>query len=148
MLHKEVTDKILKAFYNVYNALVYGFLEKVYENALVIELKKHDFITEQQKKIEVFYEGKSVGIYCSDVVVNDVVVLELKAAETLCEAHRAQLRNYLKSSKHEVGLLLNFGKEPAFERILFTNDRKKTRFLMKQTRVSSTDVRRNRHDTP
>ncbi len=121
MLHKEVTDKILKAFYTVYNALGYGFLEKVYENALMIELKKEGFSLEQQKKVEVFYESQSIGIYFSDVIVDDIVVLELKASEALCKANKIQLQNYLKATHHEVGLLLNFGKKPDFERVVFSN---------------------------
>ena len=124
MLHETLTEKIIKAFYTVYNALGYGFLEKVYENALVIELEKSNLPVEQQKTVTVFYEGVVVGQYFTDVVVADTVVVELKAAESLCESHRAQLQNYLRSTRHEVGLLLNFGKDPEFERILFTNDRK------------------------
>ena len=99
--------------------------EEIYENTLVIELKKSNLSVEQQKAITVFYEGVVVGQYFADVVVADTVVVELKAAESLCESHRAQLQNYLRSTRHEVGLLLNFGKDPEFERIFFTNDRKR-----------------------
>jgi len=125
MLHQEITDLIIKSFYKVYNSLGYGFLEKVYENALRIELLKQGLNVEQQKNIKVFYETEQVGEYFADLLVNDLVIVELKAAENLCEEHEAQLLNYLKATELEVGLLLNFGKEPQFKRKFFTNDRKK-----------------------
>jgi len=124
-LHSEITGLILKAFYNVYNSLGYGFLEKVYENALVIELKKLDLKCEQQKAIEVFYDNKVVGIYYADLVVNDVVIIELKAAEALCKSNEAQLVNYLRASKIEVGVLLNFGKEPQHKKRVLTAENKR-----------------------
>lgn len=125
ILHKEITDKILKSFYKVYNELGYGFLEKVYENALAIELKKTGLTCQKQKPVDVFYETINVGNYFADIVVNDCVIIELKAAEVLVEAHELQLINYLKATQIEVGLLLNFGKEPVFKRKIFTNDKKK-----------------------
>jgi GxxExxY protein len=125
MLHNEITDLIIKSFYKVYNSLGYGFLEKVYENALKIELLKQGLTVEQQKNIKVFYESEQVGEYFADLLINDLVIVELKAAENLCEEHEAQLLNYLKATELEVGLLLNFGKEPQFKRKLYTNDRKK-----------------------
>jgi GxxExxY protein len=125
MLHNEITDLIIKSFYKVYNSLGYGFLEKVYENALKIELLKLGLQVEQQKNIKVFYESEQVGEYFADLLVNDLVIVELKAAENLCEEHEAKLLNYLKATELEAGLLLNFGKEPQFKRKLYTNDRKK-----------------------
>jgi len=124
MLHSELTEKIIKAFYTVYNKLGYGFLEKVYENALVIELKKSGLNIKQQQKINVYYDSSQVGEYFADLVINEVVIIELKAAEGLVEEHKNQLINYLKATDREVGLLLNFGKEPQFKRVIFTNDRK------------------------
>ncbi len=124
MLHSNITDKIIKAYYTVFNTLGFGFLEKVYENAMVIELQKYGLSVVQQQKIPVFYDGQSVGEYFADLVVNNAVVLELKAAEQLRQEHQAQLLNYLKATKKEVGLLLNFGKSPEFKRVIFTNDRK------------------------
>ncbi|KAB2859903.1 MAG: GxxExxY protein [Flavobacteriales bacterium] len=121
LLHKDITDKIIKAFYEVYNELGYGFLEKVYENALLIELMAIGLSCEKQKKINVFYDGQLVGEYYADIVVNEIVIIELKAAETLCEEHEFQLINYLKATEIEVGLLLNFGKKPQFKRKIFTN---------------------------
>ncbi|GFO62157.1 GxxExxY protein [Geomonas paludis] len=122
MIHEETTDRILKGFFKVYNTLGFGFLEKVYENALVIELAKLGLEVNQQPKIPVYYDGLLVGEYFADVVVQDVVILELKAAEALRDEHYAQLTNYLKASDKELGLLLNFGKKPQFKRIIFSND--------------------------
>lgn len=125
MLHGDLTDLIIKSFYKVYNILGYGFLEKVYENALKVELLKLGLKVEQQKNIKVYYESEQVGEYFADLLINDSVIIELKAAESICEEHEAQLLNYLKATNIEVGLLLNFGKEPQFKRKYFTNDKKK-----------------------
>ena len=123
MLHGELTDKIISSFFKVYNTLGYGFLEKVYENALVIELKLAEINVLQQQNIKVYYENQVVGDYFADIIA-DQVILEIKAAESLRTENRAQLINYLKATDKEVGLLLNFGKTPEFKRVLFTNDRK------------------------
>jgi len=123
-LHSDLTDKILSCFYDVYNQLRYGFLEKVYENALKYELEKRGFKVESQKKIEVFYDGQRVGEYYADLVVDDLVIIELKAAEELCVEHSYQLLNYLRATKFEVGLLLNFGKKPQTARKTFLNSAK------------------------
>jgi GxxExxY protein len=125
MLHEELTGKIIGAFYAVYNTLGHGFLEKVYENALVLELRKQGMLAEQQKRIDVFYEGQRVGEYFADIVVDECVVLELKAAEAIAPEHEAQLINYLKGTSLEVGLLLNFGPKPQFVKRIFTNDQKR-----------------------
>ena len=125
LLHKDITDKIIKSFYTVYNELGYGFLEKVYENAMFLELVSTGLYCEKQKQIKVFYNGQIVGEYFSDIIVNSFVIVELKAAEALYEEHEFQLINYLKATEIEVGLLLNFGKKPEFKRKLFTNDKKK-----------------------
>ena len=117
--HSEITEKVIKAFYKVYNTLGYGFLEKVYENALYIELVAMGLLVEKQKQIKVNYENKEVGLYFADLTVEECVILELKAAEALCEEHEFQLINYLKATEIEVGLLLNFGKRPEFKRKVF-----------------------------
>jgi GxxExxY protein len=122
MLHSEITEKIIKAFFKVYNTLGYGFLEKVYENALIIELKKIGFHISQQYNIKVYYDGKIVGDYFADIIVDNNVIVEVKATEGLREEHQTQLINYLKATDKEVGLLLNFGKTPEFKRAIFTND--------------------------
>jgi GxxExxY protein len=120
--HSELTDKIIKAFYNVYNTLGYGFLEKVYENSMVLELKKMGLDATSQKAIKVYYDAQEVGDYFADLVVNDCIIVELKSVESIGEQHEAQLINYLKASSIEVGLLLNFGKSPQFKKKVFSND--------------------------
>ncbi len=125
-IHSDITEKIIKAFYNVYNKLGYGFLEKVYENAMLIELTKFGLNCKNQFPIEVFYDEKKVGEYFTDIIVNDTVIVELKAAENVCEEHECQLVNYLKATEIEVGLLLNFGKEPQLKRKVLTKDHKKS----------------------
>jgi len=124
MLHKETTGTIIQAFYAVYNALGCGFLEKVYENALCHELTKQGLNVRQQVPIRVYYDGLPVGEYFADLIVEDHVIVELKAAESLHPGHAAQLVNYLKATEMEVGLLLNFGPKPEFARKIFTSDRK------------------------
>jgi len=121
MLHEEITDKIIHAFYRVFNALGYGFLEKVYENAMAIELRKNGLKVEVQKDIRVLYESQTVGEYFADLFVDDKIIVELKAAKTLSDEHEAQLINYLKATRTEVGLLFNFGQKPEFRRKLFHN---------------------------
>jgi GxxExxY protein len=124
--YADITEKIIGAYYKVYNQLGYGFLEKVYENALALELEKIGFKVEHQKKIVVYYDGHVVGDYFADLFVDDVIIVELKALRELSEEHEAQLLNYLKATPIEVGLLLNFGLEPAHKRKVFDNERKGT----------------------
>jgi GxxExxY protein len=123
-LHEDITGKIIKAFYAVYDKLGFGFLEKVYENALLIEFKKVGLVSESQKLIKVHYDNQIIGDYCADIVVEGKIILELKAVEELVEAHEHQLINYLRATDKELGLLLNFGKKPQVIRKIFTNDRK------------------------
>ncbi len=123
-LHSHTTRAILQAFFKVYNTLGYGFLEKVYENAMVIELTKMGLPCGKQKPIDVYYEGLPIGQYFADIIVDGQVIVELKAAETLVPEHECQLVNYLKATQVEVGLLLNFGKEPQYKRRVLTNDYK------------------------
>lgn len=124
-LHSEITELIIQCFYKVYNEMGNGFLEKVYQNSLLIELRNAGLIFEPQKQIKVFYQNQIVGEYFADIVVNECVNVELKAAETLIEEHEFQLINYLKATEVEVGLLINFGKKPEVKRKIFTNDRLK-----------------------
>jgi len=123
--HEKLTEQIIKAFYKVYNTLGYGFLEKVYENALAIELRRTGLGVAQQHPIKVYYEGELVGDYYADLIADNTIIVELKAAEAVSEAHEAQLLNYLKATEIEVGLLLNFGPKLEFRRKIFTNDKKK-----------------------
>lgn len=120
-LHSELTGKIIKAFYNVYNELGYGFLEKVYERSMLIELNALGLECSAQVPINVFYEDEKVGEYYADILVENKVIIELKAAEGIREEHEAQLLNYLRATDVEVGLLLNFGKKPEHKRKLFEN---------------------------
>jgi len=119
--HSDITEKIIKAFYKVYNTLGYGFLEKIYENALFIELLEMGLFVEKQEQIKVYYEGEEVGVYFADLIVEKCVIVELKASQALCEEHEFQLINYLKATEMEVGLLLNFGKKPEHKRKVFSN---------------------------
>ena len=124
MKHEQLIEKIIQAFYKVYNTLGYGFLEKVYENAMFIELTSLGFQVEKQKKVLVYYYGSIVGDYYADLIVDNVVTLELKASECLVEENECQLINYLKATNIKVGLLLNFGKTPQIKRKIFDNDKK------------------------
>lgn len=125
ILHGEITDKVIEAFYRVYNKLGSGFLEKVYRNAMAVELTNMGLHVEQEKNIKVYYESVEVGDYYADLLVSNLVIVELKAAESLRKEHQAQLVNYFRATDIEVGLLLNFGKKAEFKRKIFTNDRKR-----------------------
>ncbi len=125
--HKELTDVILKTFYDVYNELGHGFLERVYQNAMFLALQEAGLKVEAQRRIKVYFRGKEVGEYFADIIINDSVILELKAATCLVEEHELQLINYLKATDIEVGILLNFGKEPEFVRKMWVNDKKNFR---------------------
>ena len=122
--HSELTSNIINAFYFVYNILGYGFLEKVYENALAHELRKRGYDVVQQAAIQVVYDGEIVGVYYADMLINNRVILELKAAKKIVKQHEAQLLNYLKASQIDVGLLLNFGPAPQVKRKIFESARK------------------------
>ena len=123
--HSDITSKILHAFFKkVYHRLGYGFLEKVYENSMAIELRSMGLKVEQQAKINVYYEGAIVGEYLADLLVEDAVIVELKAAPNILIEHEAQLLNYLRATPYEVGLLLNFGPKADFRRKAFDNERK------------------------
>jgi len=121
LLQKELTSKILNAFFHVYNQLGYGFLERVYENALAHELRKRGHTVTQQMSIAVYYDGVQVGEYFADLLVDRLVIVELKAAESISKQHQTQLMNYLKATQVEVGLLLNFGPKPEFRRLVASN---------------------------
>jgi GxxExxY protein len=121
--HQDLTERIIAAFYEVYNTLGWGFLETVYQNAMQHELRKRGLRVYPQSKIDVFYDGVHVGEYFADLLVEDCVILELKAAEQLAPEHEAQLLNYLKGSSIDVGLLFNFGPKPQFRRKVFETAR-------------------------
>ena len=119
--HGAVTDLILKAFFRVYNELGYGFLEKVYENSMAIAARKLGLTVGQQVAIVVHFDAEVVGEYAADLLVDNLVIVELKAVKSLAEEHEAQLLNYLKATPYEVGLLLNFGPKPQHKRKVFDN---------------------------
>ena len=122
--YKELTEKIIGIFYKVYNNLGYGFLENVYEYAMMIDFKKENIPAVSQYAIKVFYEDEIVGEYFADILVDDKVIVEIKAVKNLAIEHEAQLLNYLKATDKEVGLLLNFGPKPKIKRKVFDNNRK------------------------
>jgi GxxExxY protein len=122
--HRKLTEKIIKIFYRVYNKLGYGFLEKVYENAMMIELSREGIPAVSQSAISVFYDGEIIGEYYADILVDSKIIAEIKAARSLAKENEAQLLNYLKATDIEVGLLLNFGPKPEIKRKAFDNFRK------------------------
>ncbi|NQE05647.1 hypothetical protein C5S32_07240 [ANME-1 cluster archaeon GoMg1] len=122
--YKELTEEIIRIFYRVYNKLGYGFLEKVYENAMMIELKKAGIPAVSQYAIKVLYEAEVIGEYYADILVENKVIVEIKAARSLVKENEAQLLNYLKATDIEVGLLVNFGTKPEVKRKAFDNLRK------------------------
>lgn len=117
----------MKVYYDIYNELGCGFLEKVYQNSMYFELKSKGYKVEAQRPIKVYFKNQLVGEYYADLLIEDKVIVELKACELLMNAHVAKLMNYLKATEIEVGLLLNFGEEAEFKRIIYTNDKKHNR---------------------
>lgn len=122
--HEGLTEQVISCFYAVYNDLGYGFLESVYQNALAVEFRESGISFDDEVEITVFYNDEQIGEFYSDFVVEDSVVLEIKAASVLDESHEAQLLNYLNATDYEVGLLLNFGESPEITRKIFDNERK------------------------
>jgi len=122
--HKALTEEIINVFYKVYNSLGYGFLEKVYENAMVIEFETREIPVVQQAPIKVHFEGRVIGEYFADLLVDGKVIVEIKAAKNLAFENEAQLLNYLKATDMAEGLLLNLGPEPKIKRKVFDNVRK------------------------
>jgi len=121
LLHAETTEAIIKSFYHVYNTLGCGFLEKVYENSMRVSLRKSGYAVQQQFPIDVTFEEENVGEYFADLLIDNKVVIELKAAQAISPDNEAQLLNYLKATGHQVGLLLNFGPKAEFRRKVLTN---------------------------
>jgi GxxExxY protein len=133
--HSELTQAIIGVFYDVYNDLGYGFLESVYRRSLQLALKEKGLIVETELPVPVFFRGNKVGDSRADVVVNGLVLLELKATETIAIAHEAQLLNYLRATSLEIGLILNFGPKAQVRRLLLDNGRKQ----IKSYRAGSTN---------
>ncbi len=124
LIHKELTDKIIDVFYEVYNELGFGFLESVYEDAMFIALEEKGLKVNMQVPIPVWFRGRALGTFAADLVVEQAVILELKAVTRRVEAHVAQLMHYLRATEIEVGLVMNFGQHPEFKRRVFENKRK------------------------
>ena len=126
MLEEVLSHRLIKVYYQVYNTLGFGFLEKVYENAMIVELQKAGIRSRRQVPIKVYYYEQQVGDYFADIIVEDRIIIELKAAEALCKEHEAQLINYLRATTIEVGFLFNFGKKREFKRKIFENKYKQS----------------------
>jgi len=122
--HSDITEKIIKAAHNVHNSLGYGFLEKVYHKAMLIELQLIGLSAVSEKPISVYYTNQIVGEYFADIVVSDKIIVEIKAVQMLTPAHEVQLVNYLKATNIDVGLLLNFGESLSIKRKIFQTARK------------------------
>ena len=127
LIHKELTEKIIGVFYDVYNELGHGFLESVYHKAMVLALRQAGLNAASKVPISVYFRGQLVGVFEADILVEDKVLLELKAARELDTAHEAQTLNYLRATPIEIALLMNFGPKPKFRRFAFSNDRKHQR---------------------
>jgi len=123
--HQELTEKIIGVFYAVYNELGHGFLESVYEAAFVIALGESGVQVKRQIQVPVWYHNQQIGDFRADLLVEERVLVELKAVRLLETSHEIQLLNYLKATTIEVGLLLNFGSRPQVKRLAFDNERKK-----------------------
>lgn len=125
--HADLTDKIIAAFYKVYRTLGWGFLERVYQKAMEIELPRHGLSVIPQAAIKVSYEGIEVGEYFADFLVGGCVIVELKSVEFLVEEHHAQVLNYLRATEIDIGLLLNFGPRPEVKRKVLETARHRVR---------------------
>jgi GxxExxY protein len=122
--HWDLCHQIVGVFYAVYNELGYGFLEAVYEKAFAIGLAEVGLSVAQQVATPIRFRNRIIGDYKADIIVNNLVLLELKAARTFDPSHEAQILNYLRATDIEVGLLLNFGPKPHFKRFVFENNKK------------------------
>jgi GxxExxY protein len=137
LLHANITERIIQAFFRVYNELGFGFLESIYQNALIVALGKLGLTAKREVPIEVFYEGVGVGTFRYDVLVEGKVLVEVKAAERISEADERQLLNYLRATNIEVGLLLHFGPKATYRRFVYSNANKKLEKESSSIRVGS-----------
>lgn len=133
--HFAITQEIIGAFYDVYNELGHGFLESVYREAIAIALGERGLFVEREKTVRVMFRGEVIGVFRTDLLVNESVVVELKCARTIDSNHEAQLLNYLKATRYEVGLLLNFGAKAQFRRLILENARSECRGLRRHETV-------------
>jgi GxxExxY protein len=123
----ELTDLVIGVFYDVYNEMVFGFLESVYRKAMRFALMDKGLTAEEEVAVAVLFRGRNVGDFKADLLVNGLVLVELKTAEHLVPAHEAQVLNYLRATSLELGLLMNFGPKPQVRRLLLDNSRKQYR---------------------
>lgn len=126
MLHHDLTERIIGVFYDVYNELGHGFLESVYETAMSIALREAGLGVAQQVDVPVWFRGQQIGNFYADLLVENLVIVELKAVRSIDPAHEAQLLHYLRATEIELGLLLNFGVRPEIKRKIYDNPRKKS----------------------
>lgn len=125
--HSELTDAVIGVFYDVYHELGFGFFESVYRKSLRLALMQGGLAVSSEVPISVFFRGVNVGDFRADLVVNDVILLELKTTEAIVRAHEAQVLNYLRSTQFELGLILNFGPKPQVRRLSLDNSGKQAR---------------------
>ena len=116
LIYKNITEKIIGSFYSVYNTLGSGFLESVYEKALIIEFNERGLKTETQKPLVVKYHDKVVGEFRPDIIVEDKIIIEIKAISKLSKIHESQILNYLKATDLRLGFLVNFGEKLEYQR--------------------------------
>ena len=116
LLHRELSERVIGAFYETYNELGHGFLESVYENAFAIQLEQCGLLVKRQQPVVVCYQGHVVGEFRAELMVADLLLIEIKAVSTLMSIHEAQLMNYLKATGIRLGLIVNFGLRPQFRR--------------------------------
>jgi len=122
--HRDLSRKIIKAFYEVYNELGPGFMESVYENALGIILHEQGLKVSKQHPIAVYFRNQLIGEFRIDIMVEEKIILELKSVSKILPEHEAQIINYLKATDIDIGLLMNFGNKPEFKRFIFGKKRK------------------------
>jgi GxxExxY protein len=120
--HRELSEKIISAAYAVHKELGYGFIEKVYKNALAVELQEKGLKCSVEVPLRVLYHGKTVGDYAADMIVEDKIIVEIKAVSDLAPIHEVQLVNYLKATGLQIGLLINFGESVKVKRRIFGYD--------------------------
>jgi len=122
--YEELSQFIIKGFYETYNELGRGFLESVYQKSLKICMEDLGLKVESEKIIDVIFRGQTVGIFRADLIVENKIILELKAVKHLLPENQAQLMNYLKATDLELGFVMNFGDKPEFKRLFYNNERK------------------------
>ena len=130
LLHSDLTEKIIGIYYDVYNEVGHGFLESVYHNYMQIALSEAGLSVRREFPVPVWFRNREVGQFRADLLVENLVLLELKAVQSLDRSHEAQILNYVRATELEIGLLLNFGgSRPQFRRIVFENAKKKSALI-------------------